>query len=132
MIGATYKCSSFSTNLVFCICIALNIIVLHCFVCIEKVKNSLAQQVKGGVIPSDYSGTMWSDVLIELDENYNKIWEWHSTDYLNVDRHPITFNDPRDEWSHGNTVVPIDNDKVRLIHLIMASRTLIFLYINDS
>ena len=82
------------------------------YMTVEKVENSLAQQVKGGVIPPDYSGTMWSDVLIELDENNNKIWEWHSTDHLDVDRHLITFNDPRDEWSHGNTVVPIDNDKV--------------------
>ena len=82
------------------------------YMTVEKVENSLAKQVKGGVIPADYSGVMWSDVLIELDANNNKIWEWRSTDHLDVNKHPITFNDPRDEWSHGNTVVPIDDDKV--------------------
>ena len=55
---------------------------------------------------------MWSDVLIEIDENNKRIWEWHSTEHLDIDKHKITFNDPRDEWSHGNTVVPIDHDKV--------------------
>ena len=28
------------------------------------------------------------------------------------DRHVITFNDLRDEWSHGNTVVPLPDNRV--------------------
>ena len=82
------------------------------YLAVEKVDNNLAAKVQGGMIPEDYSGKMWSDVLIEIDENNNKIWEWHSVEHLDVDRHKITFNDPRDEWSHGNTVVPVDDDKI--------------------
>ena len=82
------------------------------YLAVEEVNQNLAAKVQGGMIPEDYSGKMWSDVLIEIDKNNNRIWEWHSTEHLDIDKHKITFNDPRDEWSHGNTVVPIENDKV--------------------
>lgn len=82
------------------------------YMAVEELDKNLADEVKGGITPSDYSGKMWSDILIELDSSNKKIWEWKSSEHLNVNKHFITFNDPRDEWSHGNTVVPVDNDKV--------------------
>ena len=50
---------------------------------------------------------MWADVLVEVDAAGNRVWEWRAAEHLDPERHVITFNDLRDEWSHGNTVVPL-------------------------
>ena len=55
---------------------------------------------------------MWADVLVEVDAEGNRIWEWRAAEHLDVERHILTVNDLRDEWSHGNTVAPLGSDRV--------------------
>ena len=55
---------------------------------------------------------MWADVIVEVDASGKRIWEWHAMEHLDPKRDIITFNDSRDEWSHGNTVVPLSGDRV--------------------
>ena len=81
------------------------------YMTVELMDPSLAAKVKGGVPDSAPEG-MWADVLVELDAAGKRIWEWHAAEHLDVERHIITVNDRRDEWSHGNTVAPIGDDRV--------------------
>ena len=81
------------------------------YMTLEPMDPALAARVRGGVPGSSPEG-MWADVLVEVDASGNRIWEWHAAEHLDVDRHIITMNDRRDEWSHGNTVAPIGNDRV--------------------
>ncbi len=78
---------------------------------VERVPEALAAKVKGGNPITGENG-MWSDVIVEVDASGKRIWEWHATEHLDPERDIITFNDSRDEWSHGNTVVPISDDQV--------------------
>ena len=55
---------------------------------------------------------MWADVIVEVDAAGNRVWEWHATEHLDAETDIITFNDRRDEWSHGNTVVPLPDGRV--------------------
>ena len=55
---------------------------------------------------------MWADVIVEVDSGGNRVWEWHAAEHLDLELDVVTFNDSRDEWSHGNTVVPLDDDRV--------------------
>ena len=55
---------------------------------------------------------MWADHIIEVDAAGKMIWDWHAYEHLSPERHVITQGEPRHEWSHGNTVVPIGEDKV--------------------
>ena len=81
------------------------------YMTVELMDPAQAAKVKGGVPGTDAEG-MWADVLVEVDSNGNRVWEWHAAEHLDPERHVITFNDLRDEWSHGNTVVPLDDDRV--------------------
>ena len=81
------------------------------YMTVELMEPALAARVQGGVPGTDAEG-MWADVLVEVDSAGNRVWEWHAAEHLDLERHVITFNDLRDEWSHGNTVVPLDDDRV--------------------
>lgn len=75
------------------------------YLTVEPMSAELAAQVPGGVADGD--ATMWADVIVEVDANGNRVWEWHVLDHLEPASYPLTFNDARHEWSHGNTVVPV-------------------------
>ena len=81
------------------------------YLTVELMPADLAARVKGGVAGSAPEG-MWHDVIVEVDADGNRIWEWHAADHLDPDRHVVTFNDLRDEWSHGNTVAPLPDGRV--------------------
>ena len=81
------------------------------YLALEPVPDDLAVKVKGGVPGSGADG-MWADAIIEVDASGRRIWEWHVFEHLDPETDIITFNDARDEWSHGNTVVPLDHDRV--------------------
>ena len=81
------------------------------YMTVERMDDAQAAKIRGGQPGSD-AGSMYADVLVEVDADGNRIWEWHAAEHLDPDRHVITFNDLRDEWSHGNTIVPLPNDRV--------------------
>jgi len=87
----------------------------------EKVPEELASQVVGGH-PVPGNPNMYSDVLIEVDRNGNTIWQWHAKDHLDPVEDFQEVSEPRWEWSHGNTIAPIGDDRVlvsfRAIHTI--------------
>ena len=80
----------------------------------ERMDDAAAAQVQGGQ-PGSAAGGMWCDTLVEVDAAGRRIWEWRAADHLDPARHIITFNDLRDEWSHGNTIVPLPADSPTVI-----------------
>ena len=79
------------------------------YLTVEPMPDSLAARVQGGL---PVEGTMWADVIVEVDANGNRIWEWHAQEHLDPKTDIVTFSDLRDEWSHGNTLVPLPHDQV--------------------
>ena len=78
---------------------------------VEPMPADLAAAVRGGIAGSSPEG-MWADVIVEVDADGNRVWEWHAYEHLDPDAHLITFNDPRDEWSHANTLAPMPGGRV--------------------
>lgn len=78
---------------------------------VERVPDDVAAKVKGGVPGSDKDG-MWADVIVEVDADGNRIWEWHAIEHLDYETDVLPPNQKRTEWSHGNTVVPLVDDQV--------------------
>ena len=76
------------------------------YLTVEPVPPEMAERVKGGVPGTDRGG-MWADVVVEVDAAGERVWEWHALEHLDFEKDQVTFNDLRDEWSHGNTVVPL-------------------------
>ena len=81
------------------------------YLTVELVDQDLAAKVKGGNPITGENG-MWADVIVEVDASGKRIWEWHAAEHLDLEQDVITFNDSREEWSHGNTVVPLGDDRV--------------------
>ena len=81
------------------------------YLTVEPMSSDLAAKVKGGVPGSAPEG-MWADVIVEVNANGNRVWEWRAYEHLDPEVHIITFNDLRDEWSHGNTVAPLPGGRV--------------------
>ena len=92
------------------------------YMSMEPVPDELAQQVRGGHARPDGKTDMYADVLVEVDKNGNRIWEWRAIDHLDPYEDFVEDSEPRWEWSHGNTVVPLGDDRVlvsfRAIHTI--------------
>ena len=81
------------------------------YLTVELMNPQQAAQVQGGVPGTDAEG-MWADVIVEVDKDGDRIWEWRAAEHLDPATHILTFNDLRDEWSHGNTVAPLPDGRV--------------------
>ena len=81
------------------------------YLTVELMAPEVAAKVQGGNPLTGENG-MWADVIVEVDASGNRVWEWHATDHLDFERDLITFNDSRDEWSHGNTVSEVSDNRV--------------------
>lgn len=81
------------------------------YLAVEPVEPALAARVRGGQPGTDHD-VMWADVIREVDATGDPVWEWHAVHHLDPVADRITFNDFRHEWSHGNTIVPLDDDRV--------------------
>ncbi len=81
------------------------------YLALELVPKEIAAWVKGG-IPAPEHPEMWADRIVEIDAKGKVIWEWHAYEHLNPEEDIIAPTDLREEWSHGNTVVPLDDDRV--------------------
>ena len=80
------------------------------YLTVERLSADVASRVRGGIPESETDG-MWADVIVEVDAAGNRVWEWHAAHHLDFATDRITFNDPRHEWTHANTVVPLDGDR---------------------
>jgi arylsulfate sulfotransferase len=67
-----------------------------------------------------YPGTtaVLGDALVDLDTNWQPVWEWSSFDHLDLNRHPMSFPD----WTHSNAVLHSPDDSNLLLYLV-ASRS---------
>lgn len=77
----------------------------------ERIPDEVAARVKGGA-PNRHAGPMWADVLVEVDAGGHRIWEWHAFEHLDPERDVIELGNVGHEWSHGNTIVPLDGERV--------------------
>lgn len=68
----------------------------------------LANTLKSVTGLTGYSGAVnvAGDVLVDLDENFRPVWVWNEFDYLDVNRHPMSFPD----WTHTNAVLYSPDD----------------------
>jgi hypothetical protein len=73
--------------------------------CLQALPPEIAAQVQGGLPGSEAKGgVIYADYLVEMTTAGETVWEWRSWEHLRPETHPITPQDHRTEWTHGNTV----------------------------
>lgn len=83
--------------------------------CLAALPPDLAARVQGGRAGSEYQGQMHADYLVEMTTSGEVVWQWRCWEHLSPEAHPITaIQDPRHEWTHGNTVVELPDGNLML------------------
>ena len=80
--------------------------------CLRPLADDIARRVKGGLPGTEADGKIYADYLLEVTTAGEIVWEWRSWEHLDPETHPITAQDHRDEWTHGNTVAETDEGKI--------------------
>jgi hypothetical protein len=57
--------------------------------------------------------TVYGDVVLDLDSNFQPVWMWSAFDHLDVNRHPMSVAD----WTHANALVYSPADGALLVSL---------------
>lgn len=91
----------------------------------EEMSAEESARVQGGYVEGDVN--MWADVVVEIDADGNRVWEWHAKDHLDPEIDIIMPQTMRWEWSHMNTVVPLDDGRI-----ILSARNLSTIYFVDK
>lgn len=82
------------------------------YLSLEQVPAEMESRVQGGIRVDDLP--MWADVIVEVDQAGNKIWEWHAIEHMDLATDHIAPNVQRWEWTHGNTIVPLGRERVMI------------------
>ena len=81
------------------------------YLAVGRVPPAVAARVRGGV-PGSGTGGMWADVIVKVDAQGRRVWEWKAWEYLDPDLDAINPDDARDEWTHGNTVALLPGNRL--------------------
>lgn len=88
----------------------------------EKLPDAIARSVKGGIPGTELNGDIWSDAILELDQNNTIVWTWHAHEHMNPNIDIIDPALPRTGWTYVNGLRhlpnnPIDNEEGYLISM---------------
>ncbi len=77
--------------------------------CLRPLPPDIARRVQGGLPGTeatgpDGGGIIYADYLIEMTTSGKIVWEWRSWEHMEPEAYPMTPQDHRAEWTHGNTV----------------------------
>jgi hypothetical protein len=72
--------------------------------CLRPLPGEIARRVRGGLPGTEAGGVIYADYLVEMMTSGEVVWEWRSWEHLDPESCPITPQDHRAEWTHGNTV----------------------------
>ena len=68
------------------------------------VPDEIAAKVKGGRPGTELNGKIWGDVLVEIDRDGNRVWEWFAYEHLDPEMDAICPLENRSQWPYLNSV----------------------------
>lgn len=77
------------------------------YICWEPkgiVPPDIAAKVKGGRPGTELDGQMWGDVIVEVDRDGNRVWEWLAYEHLDPEIDSICPLENRSQWPYINSV----------------------------
>jgi hypothetical protein len=72
--------------------------------CLAPLPEAIARRVQGGLPGTEANGVIYADYLLEMTTSGDVVWQWRSWEHMEPERYPMTPQDLRHEWTHGNTV----------------------------
>ena len=78
----------------------------------KLLSEDQAGRVRGGREGTEHADGIYGDVLREIDRHGNIVWQWESALSEEMYDYPLNPMCARVEFSHANSVVPLDNGDV--------------------
>lgn len=72
----------------------------------EEIPADVARGIPGGIPGSEANGKVFGEVIREVDESGNVVWEWRNSE-LDFEEFPFHANGLRKNYGHCNTVCPL-------------------------
>ncbi len=66
--------------------------------------DEIAAKVKGGRPGTELNGKIWGDIIVEIDRDGNRVWEWLAYEHLDFERDTICPLENRSQWPYINSV----------------------------
>jgi hypothetical protein len=79
------------------------------YLCWEKIPKKFYRRIKGGLAGTEEKGTIWGDVIREVNAAGEVTWEWRCWEHMKLEDHPIVALYSRQEFGHANTLVALKN-----------------------
>ncbi|MFQ5898764.1 MAG: aryl-sulfate sulfotransferase [Candidatus Methylomirabilia bacterium] len=78
--------------------------------CLRELPLDFVPRVRGGRPGTELSGgRMYCDYFQEVTTKGEVVWEWDAKDHLDPETDQICPFDRREEWTHGNTLVELED-----------------------
>jgi hypothetical protein len=79
----------------------------------ERVPEEIERRVPGGLPGTRHpDGCMYGDTIYEVTPAGEVVWEWHACRDMEVERHPLSPSQLRDEFAHANAIAPLANGDI--------------------
>lgn len=102
-------------------------------ICLEPLPAHVASQVQGGRPGTEWRGTMFGDVLIEMTKDGQEVNRWNLWQTLEPARHTLTApQEDRTEWTHCNSVVELENGDFLVSHRTISTISIIDRHSGES
>ncbi|MEC3955172.1 aryl-sulfate sulfotransferase [Nocardia sp. CDC153] len=82
------------------------------YTAVEPLTGAAAARIRGGVPGTEADGTVWADVVREVDANGALLWEWRAAEHLDPADHVLQPHYWREHWPLINSVHPLDEHTV--------------------
>lgn len=77
----------------------------------EELAETAIAKVKGGVPNTERDGKIYADVVREVNQAGEIVWEWRFKD-IDFAAYPLAIDCDRGEWAHANAVAPTNDGNV--------------------
>lgn len=69
-----------------------------------NLPDHVAAKVKGGRPGTELNGKIWGDIVVEIDRNGRRVWEWVAHEHLDPDIDVLCPFENRSQWPYINSV----------------------------
>ncbi|MBI5457478.1 aryl-sulfate sulfotransferase [Candidatus Kaiserbacteria bacterium] len=95
----------------------------------DKLSNEQTREVASRVTGRSSDAPLWSDVVFEVNNRGETVWEWHAKDHVDPAIDEMGQFPYRDEWTHTNSATlveksPFDGESAILLSMRHTGRLL--------
>jgi hypothetical protein len=78
----------------------------------QRIPSDKGKRISGGIEDTEFDGSIWGGVIVEVNKQKEVTWIWESFNYLDPKEYPLEDNHSRAEWTHFNSIFFMENNPI--------------------